>query len=317
MDTSTARELLTAERNRLEEMREAESSSGFGMSKESGGQPTSELDPTGADAGTETFDREMGESLRGHAEAELEEIDAALTRLEDGSYGRCEECGTEIRRRAAGDHTGHALLRRAPEGRGSRCAGNAVPGDPTATGTRRRQLSRASQERSSAGSSSAALRSERPHAAAGHRALSGGSLDHLHARGEITRRVDAGDGGLHLARRRRRGRRASSSQPSCSASAVRGRCSIEKNPSWQATTPPSRRRTASRKPSCPPQSSTTSSVSIETPRRASAMRCSSSPSNTRPSVTTVTLAAQSSSPAANPGTWELHPNTTTARSFAS
>jgi RNA polymerase-binding transcription factor DksA len=138
MDTSTARELLTAERNRLEEMREAESSSGFGMSKESGGQPTSELDPTGADAGTETFDREMGESLRGHAEAELEEVDAALARLEDGTYGRCEECGTEIAderlevlpaTRFCVEH--QRVADRARGGRGT--------GDPTATTTRRRR----------------------------------------------------------------------------------------------------------------------------------------------------------------------------------
>jgi RNA polymerase-binding transcription factor DksA len=96
MDTSTARELLTAERARLEEIRASEPSAGFGMSAGSGAQPVSELDPSGSDAGTETFDREMGESLRGHAEAELEEIDAAFTRLENGSYGRCEECGTSI-----------------------------------------------------------------------------------------------------------------------------------------------------------------------------------------------------------------------------
>jgi RNA polymerase-binding transcription factor DksA len=96
MDTSTARELLTAERARLQEIKDSQSSSGFGMSAEEGGQPTSELDPTGADAGTETFDREMGESLRGHAEAELEEVAAAFQRLDDGTYGRCETCGTDI-----------------------------------------------------------------------------------------------------------------------------------------------------------------------------------------------------------------------------
>jgi DnaK suppressor protein len=96
MDTSTARDLLLAERTRLEGIRASESSSGFGLSAGEGAQPVSELDPSGADAGTETFDREMGESLKGHAEAELEEVEAALQRLDDGSYGRCEECGGEI-----------------------------------------------------------------------------------------------------------------------------------------------------------------------------------------------------------------------------
>jgi RNA polymerase-binding transcription factor DksA len=96
MDTSTARDLLVAERKRLEEIRDSDPSAGFGLSAGEDAQPVSELDPSGADAGTETFDREMGASLRGHAEAELEEVEEALRRLEDGSYGRCEECGTEI-----------------------------------------------------------------------------------------------------------------------------------------------------------------------------------------------------------------------------
>ena len=49
-----------------------------------------------ADQGTITFLRERDLSIEEHEEHLLEEIDAALKRIEDGTYGTCEVDGTPI-----------------------------------------------------------------------------------------------------------------------------------------------------------------------------------------------------------------------------
>jgi len=49
-----------------------------------------------ADSATETYLRELDEGLEENAEHLLDEIDAALVRIEDGSYGRCTACGRPI-----------------------------------------------------------------------------------------------------------------------------------------------------------------------------------------------------------------------------
>lgn len=49
-----------------------------------------------ADMGTELYDREKDRALNVHASEELEKVRKALEKIEDGSYGVCEECGKEI-----------------------------------------------------------------------------------------------------------------------------------------------------------------------------------------------------------------------------
>jgi RNA polymerase-binding protein DksA len=49
-----------------------------------------------ADQATATYDRELDEGLEEGAQFTLGEIDAALQRIEDGSYGVCEVCGKPI-----------------------------------------------------------------------------------------------------------------------------------------------------------------------------------------------------------------------------
>ncbi len=49
-----------------------------------------------ADTATETVDREIGTTLEEHDERLLAEIDAALRRIEDGTYGKCVNCGAPI-----------------------------------------------------------------------------------------------------------------------------------------------------------------------------------------------------------------------------
>jgi RNA polymerase-binding transcription factor DksA len=52
-----------------------------------------EHDPEGS---TIAFEREQLAELRAHAHRQLLEVDAALDRLRDGRYGRCERCGQPI-----------------------------------------------------------------------------------------------------------------------------------------------------------------------------------------------------------------------------
>jgi RNA polymerase-binding transcription factor DksA len=49
-----------------------------------------------ADTATETYDREFDEGLEEDARSRLREVEDALARIEDGSYGTCRVCGREI-----------------------------------------------------------------------------------------------------------------------------------------------------------------------------------------------------------------------------
>ena len=54
----------------------------------------SDLHP--ADVGTETFEREKDLSILEHIDSEIREVAWAIRRLDDGSYGTCEDCGRQI-----------------------------------------------------------------------------------------------------------------------------------------------------------------------------------------------------------------------------
>jgi DnaK suppressor protein len=49
-----------------------------------------------ADVGTEASEQELTLDLLGNGKEVLEQVDAALARIEDGTYGQCEECGHAI-----------------------------------------------------------------------------------------------------------------------------------------------------------------------------------------------------------------------------
>jgi RNA polymerase-binding protein DksA len=49
-----------------------------------------------ADTATETYDRELAYTLEENSEHVLADIDAALGRIEGGTYGTCTSCGKEI-----------------------------------------------------------------------------------------------------------------------------------------------------------------------------------------------------------------------------
>jgi RNA polymerase-binding transcription factor DksA len=90
-----ARNRLTEERERLEGLR-----AGFddlnAESEEASLAELSSLDQHQADVGTETFNRERDLSILENVEAELADVEHAIRRLDDGTYGTCEACGKPI-----------------------------------------------------------------------------------------------------------------------------------------------------------------------------------------------------------------------------
>ena len=97
MDADDIGRRLEAEKERLGELREDFASEH--LQSESEQESLSELSTTAqhqADLGTETFDRERDLSILEQVEAELADVEHALERLENGSYGTCEACGRPI-----------------------------------------------------------------------------------------------------------------------------------------------------------------------------------------------------------------------------
>ena len=90
-----ARTRLDEERQRLEGIRqELEGVRGEDQSEST--QELSSYDQHQADVATETFDREKDLTILDSIEGELADIEHALQRLDDGTYGSCEACGKPI-----------------------------------------------------------------------------------------------------------------------------------------------------------------------------------------------------------------------------
>jgi RNA polymerase-binding transcription factor len=88
------RELLLAERARAGERVAALEREFAGIAEAaSAGGTDDEHDPEGA---TLAFERQHTAALLEAAREQLTAIDAALARLEDGRYGRCDRCGQPI-----------------------------------------------------------------------------------------------------------------------------------------------------------------------------------------------------------------------------
>jgi RNA polymerase-binding transcription factor DksA len=97
MDTSEFRKLLEAEQGRLTH------SLAF-LERENPGALEDELGEIGGkgtdnhlgDMATATFDRELDDGLGEGARQTLGQIEAALRRIDDGTYGTCQICGGDI-----------------------------------------------------------------------------------------------------------------------------------------------------------------------------------------------------------------------------
>jgi RNA polymerase-binding transcription factor DksA len=95
MDPEEARKRLEAERNRVSALiREVHGE--LDGEVESEGEELSNYDQHPADSATDTFEREKDLGILDDLEAELAEIEAAIERIEDGTYGIDEVTGAPI-----------------------------------------------------------------------------------------------------------------------------------------------------------------------------------------------------------------------------
>jgi RNA polymerase-binding protein DksA len=97
IDTAEFRERLEQERQRIADAIEYLASENPGnMQDELGELGGRGADNHPGDMATVTFDRELDEGLGEGAQQTLAQIDRALTRLDDGTFGVCEHCGKQI-----------------------------------------------------------------------------------------------------------------------------------------------------------------------------------------------------------------------------
>ena len=97
MDADEARRRLEAERTRLTGLQSEFDDEHISDETESDSlSELSSVDQHQADVGTETFEREKDISILEQIEAELADVEHALRRLDDGTYGTCEFDGKPI-----------------------------------------------------------------------------------------------------------------------------------------------------------------------------------------------------------------------------
>lgn len=73
-----------------EQLRELEASADIRQWSDGG------FDDDAADTGAATYERERAQSLANHSRKLLTQIEDALARMDDGSYGVCQRCGEPI-----------------------------------------------------------------------------------------------------------------------------------------------------------------------------------------------------------------------------
>jgi RNA polymerase-binding transcription factor DksA len=97
-ELADARKILTAERARL--LGEAAALSGrertFGEALRSAGGGSDGSGSNDADVATELFEQELAAFLSRNVQLHLTDVLDALTRIDEGVYGQCEDCGEQI-----------------------------------------------------------------------------------------------------------------------------------------------------------------------------------------------------------------------------
>jgi RNA polymerase-binding protein DksA len=95
IDTAHFKQLLLAERERVSHAIQYLHEENPGSITDETGEETT-FDNHLGDTATVTYDRELDYTLEENAEHVLTEIDAALKRIDDGTYGTCAVCGKPI-----------------------------------------------------------------------------------------------------------------------------------------------------------------------------------------------------------------------------
>src|SRR5262245_34164022 len=95
-DEQHARQRLQQERDRVEDLIAGLRSEGLDEEEASQSGELTHYDQHPADQASETFEREKDMAILEQLELDLAEIEAALQRIEDGTYGIDEETGEPI-----------------------------------------------------------------------------------------------------------------------------------------------------------------------------------------------------------------------------
>ena len=96
MNADRFRTKLQEERQRVQHALAFVEDEGAGTQRDLVDNERAAADNHMADAASHTLDRELDDTLAENAEHVIERIDAALRRIDDGTYGTCERCGREI-----------------------------------------------------------------------------------------------------------------------------------------------------------------------------------------------------------------------------
>jgi RNA polymerase-binding transcription factor DksA len=96
VDEAQARERLEAERQRVEGLIAGVQNEGIGESESEQSGELADYDQHPADTASDTFEREKDLAILEQLEGELAEIEAALHRLDEGTYGVDEQTGEPI-----------------------------------------------------------------------------------------------------------------------------------------------------------------------------------------------------------------------------
>ena len=96
IDTDHFRSLLLEERERVEHAIQHLNHDHDGSLEDETDELATASDNHMGDVASATLDREIDYSLGENSEQVLHDIDAALKRIDDGTYGQCSKCGKEI-----------------------------------------------------------------------------------------------------------------------------------------------------------------------------------------------------------------------------
>jgi DnaK suppressor protein len=96
LDIAKFKKLLEEERARVLDEIEGIQSMDSTVSQADELGELSAYDEHQADAATETFERERDVAMEAEAQTILRQVEIALKKIEDGSYGTCERCGKII-----------------------------------------------------------------------------------------------------------------------------------------------------------------------------------------------------------------------------
>jgi RNA polymerase-binding protein DksA len=96
IDTDRFRDLLVKEQEQLRTQMENHDIGANDLTGETGELVSSSNDNHPADTASETFERELDEGIEEGAARRLREVEDALARVDEGTYGTCAACGKPI-----------------------------------------------------------------------------------------------------------------------------------------------------------------------------------------------------------------------------